>query len=352
MTPEEWPIWNPLERGSLPPALRAGRDRLPTVRQDFFLDSDFRLTEQERALITAMLHRLVADIAAEIHAALPEDWLPANEDNEGLIERISKARLLDIEELMALFLRRADEERIAAACHARSPGAARSLIQPFVTDQDADVAAAAMAVLIARGRRRDRYGRAVVELDDVPPAAARSLIFAVAAGLREGLPVHIAAGEAEHRLYRATLTLIEKQDSSRSLDLQTQRLVARLGDAGRLDEELLGSAIELAEISFLAHALGHRAGLAAFTAFDELMSCDSRRVMTILRLAGVSRALAVHLLATLGDLIGLGSDAQGLDSFEASTDDQLDTVRSWLQFDFGFRAALRNLGHGNGHRTF
>src|SRR5688500_16935811 len=108
MTPDEWPIWNPHERGRSP-ALRAGRDRLATVRQDFFLDADDRLTEQERALMTAMLHRLVADIASEIQIGLPAEWLPANDDVEALIDRLSKAGLLDIDELLDLFLRRADE---------------------------------------------------------------------------------------------------------------------------------------------------------------------------------------------------------------------------------------------------
>lgn len=68
--PEEWPIAAPAadgNGGSRP--LRGGR--LATVRRDFFLNPQERLTEQERALMTAMLQCLVSDIADSVRAALP-----------------------------------------------------------------------------------------------------------------------------------------------------------------------------------------------------------------------------------------------------------------------------------------
>ena len=70
MTPDEWP--NAAEAADpTAHARRAGSGRLSTVRADFFLDPAERLTEQERALMTAMLHCLVGDVADEIRAALP-----------------------------------------------------------------------------------------------------------------------------------------------------------------------------------------------------------------------------------------------------------------------------------------
>src|SRR6478609_9320008 len=100
MTPEEWPnaaeAADPTAR-----ARRAGRGRLSTVRADFFLDPAERLTEQERALMTSMLHCLVGDVADEIRAALPKGWSAANdESNLDLIETLTVSRLLDEPALM------------------------------------------------------------------------------------------------------------------------------------------------------------------------------------------------------------------------------------------------------------
>src|SRR5690348_11859740 len=119
MTPEEWPI-AALQAERNAPARSAGRDRLSTVRTDFFLPANERLAEQERALMTAMLQCLVADIAADLRAAVPLDLLAANEDGPDLVDMLLRAGLLDSAELIALLLRRADEERIASAARARA----------------------------------------------------------------------------------------------------------------------------------------------------------------------------------------------------------------------------------------
>src|SRR5688500_14840875 len=113
MVPEEWPIAGPATDPADAPARRGGRDRLATVRRDFFLDPEQRLTEQERALMTAMLHALVADVADELRAMLPAESAAANDDdNADLVAELSACGLLDQPQLVELLLARADEEQI------------------------------------------------------------------------------------------------------------------------------------------------------------------------------------------------------------------------------------------------
>src|SRR4051812_36012849 len=119
MMPEEWPIAVPTADGDGLARL-AGRGRLTTIRRDFFLDPTNRLTEQERALMTAMLHCLIGDVASAIRAALPNGRVAANDEGDAeLIETLTSSGLLDEPGLMALLLRRADEERITIAARAR-----------------------------------------------------------------------------------------------------------------------------------------------------------------------------------------------------------------------------------------
>src|SRR3954453_16117559 len=175
MMPEEWPLGASAADQNAP-ARRAGRDRLSTVRVDFFLTSAERLSEQERALMTAMLHCLVGDIADEIRAAMPAGTAAANDgDNLNLIETLSGARLLDRAALVRLLLRRADEERIATRARARRGRREARVLQGLVSHTDGAVSAAAMALILARGKRRDRFGQCLIHFDDLLPAEAAAL---------------------------------------------------------------------------------------------------------------------------------------------------------------------------------
>jgi len=143
MMPEEWPIAASAADGN-DAARGAGSGRLSTVRRDFFLDPDKRLTEQERALMTAMLHCLVGDIADALRAELANGSLAANDqDDAALIAALTASGLLDEAGLMARLLRRADEERIGSAARARSGRREARVLQGLVSHDYGAVAAAA-----------------------------------------------------------------------------------------------------------------------------------------------------------------------------------------------------------------
>ena len=347
MMPQEWPIAADAADGKAP-ARAAGRRRLSTVRLDFFLDPAERLTEQERALMTAMLHALIGDVADEIRGELPAGWAAANDDNARIVEAITRAGLLDDSELMALLLRRADEERIGTATRARSGRREARVIQGLVSHEDGAVSAAAMALILARGRRRDRFGQSLVAFDDLPRQSAEHLVFAIAAALRADLVASHGETAADSQLGRAAAASAEKHAEARGIEALTNALIVLLDNVGGLSDELLLACAQDGEIAFLGQVFARRARISAGVAIEELLSGSPRRVMTLLRVAGSSRQLCAGLLASIGDLLGLDDAGAAIDAFDEMTAEDVHAGESWLATPRAYRSAVDALAKANG----
>ncbi|HEY8591236.1 MAG TPA: DUF2336 domain-containing protein [Sphingomicrobium sp.] len=347
MMPEEWPIAAPAA-GRSAPARAAGCERLDTVRADFFLPPAERLTEQERALMTAMLHCLIGDIAADLRAALPVGRAGANDDETSLVEALTRSGLLDEPELIALLLRRADEERIGSAARARSGRRGARALQALVSHQDAGVAAAAMGLILGQGRRRDRFGQCLLAFDDLPPDLASRLAAAVAAVMRHDVAVRGSAEDADAELGSAVAQLLHRHDADRSSDVLTARLLRALVAADALSDELLAAAAQEGEVAFLAGAIGLRAEIAPGIAIAELLSGEAGRLARLLRCASFSRDLAAAILASIGDLLGMDDPAAAIAEFDNLHADEVAAARNWLAASPHYRAAVDALSGRHG----
>lgn len=347
MMPEEWPIAATGADGSAR-ARAVGRGRLATVRADFFLNPAERLTEQERALMTAMLHCLVGDIVGEVRAALPAGWAGANDDEPAIVDMLTRAGLLDDSSLMTLLLRRADEERIGSAARARTGRREARAVQGLVSHHNGAVSAAAMALILARGRRRDRFGQCLIGFDDLPRDAAERLVNSIAAALRPDVAAAGGAAGADTELSASASRLLDSHEPARSIDELTAVLVAILDDSGGLSDELLLACAQEGEVGFLAGVLGRGAGIAASVALDELLSGEPGHLMALLRLAGFSRELSAGLLASLGDLLGIDDPGAAIGTFDRMSADEVKAAAGWLSAPPGYRAALQALGIRNG----
>lgn len=301
--------------------------------------------------MTAMLHCLVGDIADELRAALPNGWAPANdEDNAKLIDALTAARLLDDAELMALLLRRADEERIGSAARARNGRREARTLHGLVSVDHGPVSAAAMALILARGRRRDRFGQCLLAFEDLSPASAHAIVHATAAALRCDLAAGHGVAAADTELSRAANAILGGIDRERSVERLSAVLVRLLDESGELTEDLLLAAAHEGEVGFLADALARRSGIEASSAFDELLSGDTARVMTLIRAAGLSREASAALLAAVADLIGIDDPGEAIGMFDSMSDLWVNAARSWLLTAPTYRAAIDRLGTGHGQR--
>ena len=295
--------------------------------------------------MTAMLHCLVGDLADAIGAALPAGTTPANdESNLGLIEMLASARLLDRTALVRLLLRRADEERISTAAKARSGRREARVLQGLVSHENGAVSAAAMALILARGRRRDRFGQCLLDFDDLQAEEAAPLAQSVAAALRRDLVAVHGAGRADQLLAAAVAQVLRQHDPENGIEALAGRLVDLLYDDEGLTDDLIIAAAMEGEMTFVAQAVARKSGLRADIALDELLSGKPARVMAILRIADLRRQSVAGLLAGIGDLLGIDDPGRAISAFDELTAADVDNARRWLTADPAYRAAAELLG--------
>ena len=345
MMSEEWPIAAEAADRPVEPARPAGRDRLATVRRDFFLDPTARLSEQERALMTAMVDDLIATIADEIIAGLPHglDTL-GGDGHDQLIARLWASGLLDRPVLVALLLRRADEQRLSGTLHLRQSPGRPPLVQRWVADPDGDLAASAMALVIARGRRRDRYGQGRLLFDDLPAEEAVALVNAIAAALRTPLPDLPAIDRA---LADGANALLARHDEGERIDALIAGLVRLLETAGRLDDALAEDAAGEGEIALLAAMLARRAAVPEELAWAHLIAGGDGRLVLLARLAGLARPTAARLVAELGALTGVTDPATDMARFDRLGAEAIEDTRGEWRLPVSYRDARDRLSRSS-----
>jgi hypothetical protein len=345
MVPVEWPIATAGNDGGHSAARVAESSRLSSVRADFFLDPTARLTEQERALMTGMLADLVASLADEF-AVLLGTGEPANDDDGRLFDRLWTSRLLDKPDLIRLLLRRAEEECLSAALRAGRPSSSSRLLQSLVGDEDSEVSAAAMAVILAKGRRRDRFDGPKIIFDDLSAEAAVALVHAIAAGLRNGLSKRTQSAEADDRLGEATRSVLSRHDEGNRLEARLFDLVHALDRAGRLDGELLRSLLDAGEVALLVETLGRASGIGFETAWEHFLG-GSRRLALLLRMSGTSRSIAGEIVAGTAGVLA-GDPETAMTAFDQLGDEEVESARKWLRLDPDYRSAICALDSADG----
>jgi hypothetical protein len=337
MMPVEWPLAaSAADRPVDPARPRTGRDRLSVAMADFFLDEGSRLTDEERALIAAMLRGLVDEIVDEIIAGLPPLLAAqAEKGRDGLYRRLRGAGLMERQGLVALLLRRADEQQLSARADRNHP-----TVTSLISDDSAPVAEAAMALALARGRRRDRFGRMSVEFDDLDAEDAVALVHAVAAGLKDALP-----DEADEALASAAHALIGRHDEGRRLDAAVAALARVLDGQNRAEDELVRRLAEDGDASLLVGLLARRAGVDHLDAWNFFTAGDA---MMLARLAGCDRTTAAQMLAAIEPMSGSHSAERIIDGFDALDDSAVEQCRRWMRLDPQYRSARQALEQANG----
>lgn len=339
MMPVEWPIAADAADRPVDPARPRGPSRLATVRRDFFLDPADRLTEQERALMSSMLADLMATVSTAVLGAAKADWDPP--DAAAVLGALMGSGLLDRPGLVSLMLQRADEHRIAAAFAGHGGQRKLPLLSRLVGDADPGVAAAAMALVVARGRRRDGFGQPRIELCDLDPADSTALVHAVAAALSP-------SGGREAQLAAAAETVAGSVHHSESLDHAVSALAGVLSDGQRDQQQVIEDASGEGEAALVAHCIARRAGISARAAWDHLLDAGEGGLALLARMAGLNRRAAARLIADFGSTIGAASVEDEIARFDTLGEDEVAAALAHWRLPRLFRVARTMLDHAHG----
>ena len=338
--------------------LAAARERFSIAATDLLLPETVRLTEWQRHTAAALLSRLIrtiedalrADLADRVggyealHASFSSAHVPIAQP---MLER---AQVLRDPELSTVLVRRVEEHRFWKG--QRDSGHEPDvLLRELINDADAALAGEAMAVLIARSRRFDRFGDPGFARTDLAADLHHKLVWMVAAALRQYMVQHhaVPSREADGLIADATQKHLAGYDEGTSLDAACTRLARRLAELDRLDDPLLERMLDDGMLPMFIAAIGVRVGLNYDSAWEVLSDPRGMGPAILLSAAGFARNRAAAIFLILNSRGRMFSGQEGdateyqLGIFEGADESlALDILRLW-KVDPGYRAAIARL---------
>jgi uncharacterized protein (DUF2336 family) len=279
---------------------------------DLFLARDLRLGDWHRSLMTALLDRLVRSIEDELRSSLAATFAaPEHADVhtalvaprvEIALPILVRSTALRDPELVALLFRRVEEHRIYRAAR-MAPDPAESLVQELIRDEDQQISAAAMALLIGHSRRLDRFQEPMIASPELPAEIEHRLVWTVAAALRTWLVGEhgIPPAVADRALAAAATQRIYAYDEGEGLEARSLALARRLDALGRLTDAFIARTLAEGILPLFLAAFALRCDLVIDAVWEMLSDPRGRGLPLLLRAAGFDRAEAGQILVALGD---------------------------------------------------
>jgi uncharacterized protein (DUF2336 family) len=213
----------------------------------------------------------------------------------------------------------------------------------LVRDRDEEVAEQAMAILIAHSRRFDRFSEPVAARTELAAELEHRLAWRIAAAIRLYMVDRhgIDPASADEAVVAATDGLLARYDGEDGLEARSLRLVRRLADSGRLDDEMVERTLSEGSLPLFLAAIAVRSSLGYTAAWEVLSDPRGRGPSLLLKAAAVSRDTAASILVNLGgeeETIAAQLDLFDVTSVEAAQE----ALRLW-RFDPAYREALAEI---------
>jgi hypothetical protein len=203
-----------------------------------------------------------------------------------------------------------------------------------------------MALAVARGRRRDRFGYVGIEFDDVPRAEAQLLVHLVARAVREGITGQSVV--IDEAVAAAAERVFARHHERRRLEGREFELAEALITARGADDQLIATLAAQGDAAFIAALCSVRAGVALETAWVLLIDNGAREAMLLARLAELGRPTAAALVAAFAEPLLWGEPVEAIAWFDSLSADEVDAAGRWWRLPPAYRDGARTNGGSNG----
>ncbi|MEX6723066.1 DUF2336 domain-containing protein [Parapedomonas caeni] len=303
---------------------REARMQLVNTIVDFFLPDNDRLTEQQRALMTDVLCKLIGSIEMDVRrnlvaalqrsgVELPElERLLASDEIEVARPVLEKSKALRDPELIEIIRTRSDEHRLAIAVRdhvsaevsdALIEHGSNDVIERLIRNEDAVLSRRAMEYLVAESRRVDRFQEPLLGRNDLPGDLAHRMYWWVSAALRRHILRHftIPADVLDRALEDSTRRAVAEHDHGQGAQARALRLARRLMDLGELTDPFLLSALRQQRVTVFAAGLAERAGITFQMAWRLISDRGAESFIVLAKAIDMDRQTMTSLVLLLAE---------------------------------------------------
>lgn len=322
--------------------LASARARLSAAAADLALPRRLRLSERDRATVSALFAATVRSLEDELRAfILPRlggEALAASLGSAGLAIALPALEALGpaaVPGLLPLLLERAEEHRL--------DGDRLVLVPGQLGEQRRFRGGEAMRLLILQASRLDAFQEPLVGRGDLSAEILHALAWTAAAALRAYAVERHGADPAgaDAALTDGVALLLAGHDEGAGAAACSRRLVSRLVAAGRLDDRMTVRTLVEGTLPLFLAAVAARAGLDRTAAWEMLDEPSGRGAALLLGAAGLSRDAAATLLLRLAP--SEARVAPQLDLFDTLGPDEARRRLTPWRADPAYRAAIAEL---------
>lgn len=307
----------------------AARAQLMNAIVDLFLPAGQRLTDQQRALMSDVLGRLLGSIEMEVRQHLVEALirssveLPeleaqlANDSIEVARPILERSKVIRDSDLMEVVIQCAEEHRMAIALRENLSmpvvealvergikGGEDDVLETLIRNEDAVLSRRAMELLVAESKRNGQFQQPLLTRNDLPVDLAYQMYWWVSATLRRHILRNYVIDQAvlDPMIERAARRAMVEHDDTQSVQSRALQLARRLEEIGELTDGFFLRTLRQGRLSLFAAAFAARAKISFNTAWKVVTDPGHESFIVLAKAIDVSRDATASLVLVLGGL--------------------------------------------------